>query len=176
MQWLGSTYWSLLPSPSLHGCSYQSQEIPPLWPWVWLMSCYYLFNMKWMELCDVSPSVLTVWNIQRWLMGVCLSSDGPDHRLYWRYDIIRLLGVMSSHLQGQEELLFPASLGEFLGNWSLLGCVITACAAENTNFELVTRISTICFLCSTRCKSSNSTSIMEESLCGWAYLTILKEE
>lgn len=106
--------WSQLASSSLHGC-YQSQEIPPLWPWVWLMSCYYLFNMKWMELCHVSPSVLTVWNIQRWLMGVWLSSDGPDHRLYWRYDIIRLLGVMSSHLQGQEEPLYPASLGEYWG-------------------------------------------------------------
>lgn len=106
--------WSQLTSLSWRVCSNQSQNSYLYGLWVWLMSCYYLFNIKYSELCDVLSSFLTVWKIHRWLMVYCLSRDILTRSHVTGTDMIRLLEVMYHLLWGQENQLYLASLGEFL--------------------------------------------------------------
>lgn len=99
-----------------------------------------------MELCDVSSSVLTVWKIQRWLMVLQLSSDNSDQLTCCRdwYDQAVRSHVLPPLRERRTALSsFP---GWAFSIWACLAVMITACTVENTIFELVKQMSTICVM------------------------------
>lgn len=114
-----------------------------------------------MGLCDVSFSASTVWEIQRWLMVLCLSSDNPDQKpCCWDwYD-----QAVTSHALSPPRTRRTASArisGRAIEMRVCLAVTITACTVENINSW--TRHTDGIYFMLDLMKSCNSTSIVRKS-------------